>query len=100
MWSFDTKTVEWRVERDLNLTFHDGSVVSYNTYDINNYPSGRDRVQMVDRRDGTIMVFGGLNRAEYISFDDLLVFDKTSKLWKIVFRSGNNATAVNSTFGE
>jgi hypothetical protein len=100
MWSFDTKTVEWRVERGLNLTFHEGSVVSYNTYDINNYPSGRDRVQMVDRRDGTIMMFGGYARELEYALHDIWVFNKTSKLWKIVFGSGNNATSVDSTFGE
>jgi hypothetical protein len=94
MWSFDTKTVEWRVERGLNLTFHEGSVVSYNTYDVNNYPSGRDRVQMVDRRDGTIMMFGGNARELEIALHDIWVFNKTTKMWKIVFGSGNNSTSM------
>jgi hypothetical protein len=99
MWSFDTKTVEWTVERGFDDSYFLGSVVSYNTYDTNNYPRGREMARMVDRRDGTIMMFGGFTRPGS-SLGDIWVFDKTTKLWKIIFGNGNNATAVNSTFGE
>ncbi len=35
MWSFDTKNVTWRVERETNSTLFQGNVVSFDTFDIN-----------------------------------------------------------------
>jgi hypothetical protein len=99
MWSFDTKAVELRVERGLNATYKAGSIVSFDTFDIDNYPAGRDRALMVDRRDGTIMMFGG-NAGYKMSFGDIWVFDKTTKLWKIVYGNGNNGTIIDNTYGE
>jgi hypothetical protein len=55
---------------------------------------------MVDRRDGTIMMFGGNAREFEIALHDIWVFNKTTKMWKIIFGSGNNATSIDSTFGE
>lgn len=100
MWSFDTKTGTWRVELPFKLTNNAGSVVSFDTYDAKNYPSARDRSGMVDRRDGTIMLVGGYDREGELPYNDIWVYHKTSKLWKIVFGLGNNSTLVNSTYGE
>lgn len=61
MWSFDTKTVTWTVERESNSSMLPGNVISFGTFDINNYPCQRDSVNMIDRRDGSIMLFGGRN---------------------------------------
>jgi hypothetical protein len=98
MWSFDTKTVAWRVERGFNDSSLQGNLISFDTYDVNNYPSARDLVRIVDRRDGTIMMFGGNARGAGTSVGDIWVFNKTTKLWKIVFE--NNSTSAESTFGE
>ncbi len=55
---------------------------------------------MVDRRDGTIMMYGGRIASQNAALNDIWIFDKTSKLWKIVFGNPNNDTHVNHVYGQ
>lgn len=50
---------------------------------------------MIDRRDGTLMLYGGYAYApsDYGAAEDIWIFHKTTKLWKI---AAGNWTAINS----
>ena len=86
MWSFDTKTLEWRVEWGNESSFlTDGSVAVPDAFDIGNYPSTRDGPLMVDRQDGTLLVGGGYVGFLGLRLNDYWLFNKTSKLWKLVY---------------
>ncbi len=94
LWSFDTRTITWRVDRDADASTLSGSMSSFDTYSIYNYPTQRDAASMVDRRDGTFIMYGGRNKFQYTVFDDVWIFNKTSSLWKYVHGNGTQASPV------
>ncbi len=85
LWSFDTNTLEWRVEwGGPNSFLAKGAVVSD---DLNpgNIPAARAGAQLVDRLDGTLMIVGGVKYNKDVSLNDIWLFNKTSKSWKMVY---------------
>jgi hypothetical protein len=99
LWSFDTKTLEWRVEwGDESSVNTNGSVVDPDTFDIGNYPRARYGPVMVDRKDGTLLIgsgyFDSLAWSSTLYLNDFWLFNKTNKLWKLVYGDveGNVAT--------
>ena len=95
LWSFDTKTLEWRVEwGDESSVGTNGSIADPDTFNIGNYPRARYGPVMVDRKDGTLLVGGGYHDRDRLHLNDFWLFNKTSKLWKLVYGDveGNVAT--------
>ncbi len=88
MWSFDTTTLKWRVEwgNESSLLINSSLAVP-DDFDINNYPRSRTGGLMVDRRDGTLLVGGGSFYVTDQGLNDFWLFNKTSKMWKLVYGS-------------
>jgi hypothetical protein len=87
LWSFNTRSMTWTLEFGNASSYQSvGQVTTFNQYSGNNYPSARYGARMVDRRDGTLMLYGGFGYtpSDYGALEDIWVFDKSSKLWKIV----------------
>lgn len=98
LWSFD-KTLEWRVEwGDESSFMTNGSVAVPNEFNVGNYPSARNGAISVDRKDGTILVGMVGNRfvEDPLLLNDFWLFNKTSKLWKLVY--GNVVNPVPTVF--
>ncbi len=95
MWSFDTKTLEWRVEWGNESSFQTkNSLAVPDDFDINNYPRARTGALMVDRLDGTLLIGGGLAFAAAQGLNDFWLFNKTSKMWKFVYGNASDVVIV------
>ncbi len=85
VWSFDTRTTQWQLERGSDATTKNNAqtVVSEDFHPDNN-PSARETASFVDRKDGTLIMAcgqGGLN--------DVWLFNKTSMEWKQIYGDSN-----------
>ncbi len=97
LWSFDTKTLEWRVEWGNESSFSTtGSVAVPDEFDVGNYPAARDGTVLIDRKDGTLMIGTGINPKYDKWFTDFWLFNTTSKLWKHVYGDANGGKINNS----
>lgn len=85
LWSFDTKALSWTVEWGSPESFlAQGAVVS-DDFNPGNIPAARAGAQLVNRRDGTLMIVGGLKYNSDVQLNDIWLFNKTSKTWKMVY---------------
>jgi hypothetical protein len=85
IWSFDTKTLEWRVEWGNESSYVAVNSIVSDDFHPGNHPSGRYASQMIDRYDGTFMIVGGFEDTTNIMFNDIWLFNTTSKMWKQVY---------------
>lgn len=92
MWSFDTKTLEWRVEWGNESSFRAEPAIVSDDFHPGNRPGGRYSSQMIDRYDGTFMIVGGFEDTTNIFYNDIWLFNTTTKMWKQVYGLSDDST--------
>lgn len=95
MWSFDTRTTQWQLERGSAASVNNGPNVASDEFHPDNVPRSREVASLVDRKDGTLLMACGYS-TQALS-NDVWLFNKTSKYWKMIYGESTGVVAGNLT---
>jgi hypothetical protein len=89
VWSFDTKTAQWRLESGSAANRNNGPKITSDDFHAGNFPPGKEGASLVNRKDGTLVLISGGGHIEdegdFGAQNDVWLFNKTLKQWKLIY---------------